>query len=85
MRLRTAAATVFATAILLGGAASTASAQEHDIELPAGVACDFAFGLDGGAFPPRAKDFYGPEREPDRSSAACGEERCGDLYEPRHG
>ena len=28
MRLRTAAATVFATAILLGGAASTASAGE---------------------------------------------------------
>ena len=57
MRLRTAAATVFATAILLGGAASTASAQEHDIELPAGVACDFPLGLDGGALPPVRSTF----------------------------
>ena len=60
MRLRTAAATVFATAILLCGAASTASAQEHDVELPAGVACDFAFGLDGGALPPVRKTFTDP-------------------------
>ena len=35
MRLRTAAATVFATAILLCGAANTASAAA--IELPAGM------------------------------------------------
>ena len=60
MRLRTAAATVFATAILLCGVASTASAQEHDVELPAGVACDFAFGLDGGALPPVRKTFTDP-------------------------
>jgi hypothetical protein len=66
MRLRTAAATVFATAILLGGAASTASAQEHDVELPAGVACDFAFGLDGGALPPERerKTFTDPNGNP---------------------
>lgn len=58
MRLRTAAATVFATAILLCGAASTASAAE--IELPAGEACDFPLGLDGGAFPPERKTFTDP-------------------------
>jgi hypothetical protein len=64
MRLRTAAATVFATAILLSGAASTASAQGHLVELPAGVACDFAFGLDGGALPPVRKTFTDPNGDP---------------------
>jgi hypothetical protein len=62
MRLRTAAATVFATAILLCGAASTASAAE--IELPAGEACDFPLGLDGGAFPPERKTFTDPNGNP---------------------
>jgi hypothetical protein len=62
MRLRTAAATVFATAILLCGAANTASAAA--IELPAGMACDFSFGLDGGAFPPERKTFTDPNGNP---------------------
>jgi hypothetical protein len=62
MRLRTAAATVFATAILLGGAASTASAA--DFEFPAGVACDFSLSLDGGAFPPERKIFTDPDGKP---------------------
>jgi len=62
MQLRTAAATVFATAILLCGAASTASAAA--IELPAGVACDFSLGLDGGAFPPERKTFTDPNGNP---------------------
>jgi hypothetical protein len=63
MRLRTAAATVFATAILLcGAAASTASAAE--IELPAGEACAFPLGLDGGAFPPERRTFTDPNGNP---------------------
>jgi hypothetical protein len=62
MRLRTAAATVFATAIMLCGAASTASAAE--IELPAGEACAFPLGLDGGAFPPERKTFTDPNGNP---------------------
>jgi hypothetical protein len=64
MRLRTAAATVFATAILLCGAASTASAAEHDFEFDAGVACAFPLGLDGGAFPPERKTFTDPNGNP---------------------
>jgi hypothetical protein len=44
--------------ILLCGAASTASAAA--IELPAGEACDFPLGLDGGAFPPERKTFTDP-------------------------
>ena len=62
MRLRTAAATVFATAILLGGAATTASAAE--IELDAGVACAFPLGLDGGALPPVRRTFTDPNGNP---------------------
>jgi hypothetical protein len=64
MRLRTAAATVFATAILLCGAASTASAQEHDLVFGAGVACAFPLGLDGGEFPPERKTFTDPSGNP---------------------
>jgi hypothetical protein len=64
MRLRTAAATVFATAILLGGAASTASAAEHDFKFDAGVACDFPLALDGGAPPPVRKTFTDPNGNP---------------------
>ena len=64
MRLRTAAATVFATAILLCGAASTASAQEHDLVFDAGVACAFPLGLDGGEFPPERKTFTDPNGNP---------------------
>jgi hypothetical protein len=64
MRLRTAAATVFATAILLGGAASTASAAEHDFTFDAGVACDFPLALDGGAPPPVRKTFTDPNGNP---------------------
>jgi hypothetical protein len=64
MRLRTAAATVFATAILLGGAASTASAAEHDLTFGAGVACDFPLALDGGAPPPVRKTFTDPNGNP---------------------
>jgi hypothetical protein len=62
MRLRTAAATVFATAILLGGAASTASAGEINGKgLPVGgeglgaahsnSICAFSGLEDGGDFP----------------------------------
>jgi hypothetical protein len=64
MRLRTATATVFATAILLGGAASTASAAEHDLTFGAGVACDFPLALDGGALPPERKTFTDPNGNP---------------------
>jgi hypothetical protein len=64
MRLQTAAATVFATAILLCGAASTASAVEHDFTFDAGVACDFPLALDGGALPPARKTFTDPNGNP---------------------
>jgi hypothetical protein len=64
MRLRTAAATMFASAILLCGAASSASAQEHDLVFDAGVACAFPLGLDGGAFPPERKTFTDPNGDP---------------------
>jgi hypothetical protein len=64
MRLRTATATVFATAILLGGTASTASAAEHDLTFGAGVACAFPLALDGGALPPERKTFTDPNGNP---------------------
>jgi hypothetical protein len=58
MRLRTAAATVFATAILLGGAASTASAGEitgngkpTSGPAHANSICTFSGLEDGGDFP----------------------------------
>ena len=58
MRLRTAAATVFATAILLGGAASTASAGEitgngkpTNGPAHANSICTFSGLEDGGDFP----------------------------------
>ena len=46
--------TVLVSAAMIA-AASPASAAE--IELPAGVGCDFPLGLDGGAFPPERRDF----------------------------
>jgi hypothetical protein len=53
---RLATATVLALAAMIV-AAQLASAQEHDLVLDPGVACDFGLGLDGGAFPPERKTF----------------------------
>jgi hypothetical protein len=53
---RLATATVLALAAMIV-AAQLASAQEHDIELPAGVGCDFALGLDNIEPPPLTREF----------------------------
>jgi hypothetical protein len=50
---RLATATVLALAAMIVVAQPASAA----IELPAGVACDFTLGLDGGAFPPERKTF----------------------------
>jgi hypothetical protein len=53
---RLATATVLASAALIV-AAQPASAQEHDIVLPAGVGCDFALALDNIEGPPLRREF----------------------------
>jgi hypothetical protein len=60
---RLATATVLALAAMIV-AAQLASAQEHDLVLDPGVACDFGLGLDGGAFPPERKTFTDPNGNP---------------------
>jgi len=53
-RLATATMLVSAATIV---AAQPASAQEHDVELPAGQGCDFALGLDNIEGPPLRREF----------------------------
>jgi hypothetical protein len=53
---RLATATVLALAALIV-AAQLASAQEHDVVLPAGVGCDFALALDNIEGPPLRREF----------------------------
>jgi hypothetical protein len=53
---RLATAMVLASAALIV-AAQPASAQEHDIVLPAGVGCDFALALDNIEGPPLRREF----------------------------
>jgi hypothetical protein len=54
--LQLASATVLAAAAMIA-AAQPASAQQHDVELPAGVGCSFALGLDNIEGPPLRKEF----------------------------
>jgi hypothetical protein len=53
---RLATATVLALAAMIV-AAQPASAQDHDLELDPGVACDFGLGLDNIEFPPLRREF----------------------------
>lgn len=53
---RTAAATILASAVMIA-AAQPASAQGHDLVIPAGIGCDFELGLDNIEGPPLRRTF----------------------------
>jgi hypothetical protein len=54
---RLATATILASAAMIVAVQPASAQEEHDVELPAGVGCDFALGLDNIEGPPLRREF----------------------------